>query len=189
MIMKRICVFCGSNLGLQPEYVQAARALGSALVRRGVELVYGGGSGGLMGEIARTVLAEGGQVIGVVPKALFADDQVFSTLANLRIVSSMHERKALMAELSDGFIALPGGLGTLEELMEVLTWAQIGIHRKPCGLLNVNQYYSKLIDFLDYAVSEQFIRPAHRSRILVADNPDDLLEHFNRHLFSEAPAP
>ncbi len=176
--MKRICVFCGSSPGARPEYRQAARQLAYTLASKQIGLVYGGGSVGVMGEIARTVLDEGGEVIGVIPKALAKKKVAFTELPDLRVVGSMHERKALMAELADGFIALPGGLGTIEEFFEVLTWAQLGIHSKPCGLLNVGQYYDKLISFLDHTVSEQFVEGAHRSMVLIAGSPEALLEQF-----------
>ena len=178
MNKKRICVFCGSNPGAKPEYVQMARQLGRILVKRNIGLVYGGGKVGIMGEIARTVFEEDGEVIGVIPKTLAEKEVAFTKLSDLRVVGSMHERKALMIELADGFIALPGGLGTIEEFFEVLTWAQLGIHQKPCGLLNVCQYYDKITDFLDYAVNQQFVKLEHRSMVLIDENPEALLEKF-----------
>lgn len=140
--MKRICVFCGSSPGAKPEFVQAARQLGAILAQRKIGLVFGGGRVGMMGQLAQAALENGGEVIGVIPKELHERKVAFAGLSDLRVVGSMHERKALMAELADGFMALPGGLGTLEEIFEILTWAQLGMHHKPCGLLNVAQYYT-----------------------------------------------
>jgi uncharacterized protein (TIGR00730 family) len=176
--MKRICVFCGSSSGARPEYAQAARQLGRAMARRNLGLVYGGASIGIMGEIASTVLDAGGEVIGVIPRGfvISAKELAFTELADLRVVDSMHERKALMAELADGFIALPGGLGTMEEFFEVLTWAQLSLHPKPCGLLNVCQYFDKLMDFLDYAIDQQFMSAEGRSKILIDESPENLLK-------------
>jgi len=174
--MQRICVFCGSSPGARPEYSAAAQALGQALVTQGIELVYGGASVGLMGIVARTVLAGGGRVTGVIPRLLAEKEVALTSLDDLRIVDSMHKRKALMAELSDGFIALPGGIGTIEEFVEVLTWAQLGIHAKPCGLLNSVGYYDRLLGFFDHMLEEGFIRPACRSTILVEQEPLSLLE-------------
>ena len=176
--MKRLCVYCGSSSGRQPGYAQVARQLAHAMVSKNIDLVYGGASVGIMGEIANAVLGEGGDVIGVIPKGLFAKEVAHTGITELREVGSMHERKALMADLSDGFIALPGGLGTIEEIFEIITWSQLGMHRKPCGLLNVNNYYDKLIGFLDHAVSEQFIKATHRSTILIDKCSDRLLEKF-----------
>lgn len=176
IVLKRICVYCGSSPGARPEYAQAARSLGAALARQGLGLVYGGARMGIMGEVARAALAGGAEVTGVVPRELARRDVVFDELADLRIVGSMHERKALMAELADGFIALPGGFGTLEELAEMLTWAQLGMHRKPCGLLNVCGYYDRLIGFLDHAVEQQFMTMEHRLMLLVDERPESLLQ-------------
>ncbi len=176
--MKRISVFCGSSRGARPAYALAARELAQAFLLRNIGLVYGGGRVGLMYEMARVIHEKGGQVIGVIPRGMVDRELAFSELADLRVVGSMHERKALMAELSDGFIALPGGLGTIEEFFEVLTWSQLGMHRKPCGFLDVEHYFDKLLDFLDQAVSEKFIQPEHRSMILVDVNPDALLKKF-----------
>jgi uncharacterized protein (TIGR00730 family) len=177
-LMKRICVFCGSSPGTGSEYLQAAKELGYALASKNIGLVYGGAKVGMMGRIAESVLEKGGEVIGVIPKGLVEREVAFTGLADLRVVGSMHERKALMADLSDGFIALPGGLGTIEEFFEVVTWAQLGIHPKPCGLLNVRQYYNKLMDFLDHTVSEKFVELEHRSMILVDEDPERLLQKF-----------
>jgi uncharacterized protein (TIGR00730 family) len=176
--VQRICVFCGSSPGAKTEYIAAARGFGRALVGRDIELVYGGGRVGMMGEIAATVLEAGGKVIGVIPEGLVDKEVAFTELPDLRVVPSMHERKALMVELSDGFVALPGGLGTFEEFLEVLTWAQLGLHQKPCGLLNVCGYFAKLMEFLDHAVNEQFIEAEHRSMLLIDDSPDTLLTKF-----------
>ncbi len=176
--MKRICVFCGSSPGSSPEYAKAAKQLGYTLASRDIGLVYGGAKVGIMGQIAKSVLEKGGEVIGVIPKELVEKEVAFTDLADLRVVNSMHERKALMADLSDGFIALPGGLGTIEEFFEVVTWAQLGIHPKPCGLLNVKQYYNRLLDFLDHTVNENFVELEHRSMILVDENPEKLLQKF-----------
>ena len=176
--MKRLCVYCGSSSGRQPVYAQVARQLARAMVNRNIDLVYGGASVGIMGEIANAVLEEGGDVIGIIPKELFKKEVAHTGVTELREVDSMHERKSLMADLSDGFIALPGGFGTIEEIFEIITWSQLGMHRKPCGLLNVCHYYDKLIGFLDHAVTEQFIKAAHHSTILVDECPDALLEKF-----------
>ena len=173
--MKRLCVFCGSSTGDAPAYAAAARELGTALAGRKIGLVYGGASVGLMGAVADAALAAGGDVIGVMPEALAKKELAHAGLTDLRIVGSMHERKALMAELSDGFIALPGGLGTLEELFEVWTWAQLGYHAKPCALLNVAGFYDRLISFLDSVVEHHFLKPAHRDMLVVASDSDDLL--------------
>ena len=176
--MKRICVFCGSGLGVKPDYVRAAALLGYTLANKNIGLVYGGGNVGLMGKIAHAVLDHGGEVIGVIPKELVEKEVALTELSDLRVVGSMHERKALMEKLSHGFIALPGGLGTIEEFFEILTWAQLGMHQKPCGLLNVGHYYDKLVEFLDYAVNQQFIEREHRSMLLIEKNPGTLLEKF-----------
>jgi uncharacterized protein (TIGR00730 family) len=179
--MKRLCVYCGSRPGSQPDYTEAAKRLARALVRRNIEVVYGGASVGTMGVLANAVLAEGGHVIGIIPQAILGREVVHRGLSDLRVVASMHERKTLMAELSDGFIALPGGLGTLDELFEILTWGQLGLHQKPCGLLNIRDYYRGLIDFLDHAVAERFIADVHRAMLLVEEEPERLLDHFERY--------
>jgi uncharacterized protein (TIGR00730 family) len=176
--MKRVCVYCGSNAGRRSDYAEAAKDLARALVNRHIDLVYGGASVGVMGVLANTVLAEGGHVIGIIPQGLVDREVAHPGLSDLRVVASMHERKTLMAELSDGFIALPGGLGTLEELFEALTWAQLGLHQKPCGLLNVRNYYRSLIDFLDHAVAEQLLEAVYRAMLLVEEQPERLLERF-----------
>jgi len=174
-VMQRVCVFCGSSPGVQPGYLAAARALGDQLARRGLGLVYGGASIGLMGAVADAALAGGGEVIGVIPAALQAKEIAHEGLTRLEVVGSMHERKARMSELADAFIALPGGMGTLEELSEMLTWAQLGLHRKPCGLLDVAGYWQPLVVFFDHAVQEQFLRPHHRALLLVEEEPLALL--------------
>ena len=176
--MKRLCVYCGSSPGSLPSYLEAARQLGRLMARQGLDLVYGGGNVGMMGELAQSVLDHGGHVIGVIPRDLVQREVAHTGLSDLRVVDSMHERKALMAELSDGFIALPGGIGTLEELLEVLTWAQLGLHRKPCGLLNVSGYFQQLMAFLDHLVDQRFLHPAHRAMLLSAERAEDLLTAF-----------
>jgi uncharacterized protein (TIGR00730 family) len=173
--MKSLCVFCGSSAGTGAAYAEAARALGRELAGRGLRLVYGGGNVGLMGILADEVLSAGGEVIGVIPQALVAREVAHAGLTRLHVVGSMHQRKALMADLSDAFLALPGGFGTLEELCEVLTWAQLGLHAKPCGLLNVDGYFDALLHFLDRAVDQGFLRAGHRALVLVAQTPQEVL--------------
>jgi uncharacterized protein (TIGR00730 family) len=174
--MKRVCVFCGSSTGFRPVYSEAAQRMGVALVKRGLGLVYGGGGVGLMKVLADAVLAAGGEVIGIMPKALMTKEIAHAGLTDLRVVHSMHERKALMADLCDAFVALPGGYGTLEEFCEVVTWAQLEIHRKPCGLLNVEGYYDHLHALFDHLVHEGFLSAANRSLVLEAQDPDALLD-------------
>ena len=176
--MERICVYCGSNLGRRPSYLATAQALGQELAARHITLVYGGGNVGLMGAIADAVLAAGGEAIGVIPQALVDKEVAHRGLSDLRVVSSMHDRKALMAELSDAFIALPGGLGTLEELCEVATWTQLGFHQKAVGLLNVEGFYDGLLGFLEGAIAEQFLRPEHRQILIAATEPGDLIDQL-----------
>jgi uncharacterized protein (TIGR00730 family) len=176
--MKRVCVFCGSSPGKDPVHVEAATRVGRTFARRGVGLVYGGGSVGLMGAVADGALAAGGEVVGVIPRALQLRELAHGKLSELHVVGSMHERKARMAELADGFIALPGGMGTLEELAEILTWAQLGLHQKPCGLLDVAGYWRTFIAFLDEAVREGFLRPEHRRLVLVDADVEALLDRF-----------
>lgn len=175
-VIKRVCVYCGSNSGSRPAYTKAARDMGAALARRGLELVYGGGRVGLMGTLADAVLAAGGHVIGVIPQSLVAREVGHHGLKDLRVVNSMHERKALMVDLADAFIALPGGFGTLEEFFEVLTWAQLGLHRKPHGLLNVKGFYDSLLSFMDHAVAENFVRSVHRELVITDSDPERLLD-------------
>jgi uncharacterized protein (TIGR00730 family) len=177
-MMKRICVFCGSSPGARPDYVQAAKQLGQTLAKRHIGLVYGGSNIGVMGSLALGVLEAGGEVTGVIPQSLADRNVAFTGLSDLRIVGTMHERKALMVELSDGFIALPGGYGTIEELFEVLTWGQLGLHQKPCGLLNVSRYFDQLVGFLNHQVDEQFVEMAHRVMLLIDDDPEALLDRF-----------
>jgi len=176
--VRRICVYAGSNPGTDPAYADAARELAALLAERGIGLVYGGGHVGLMGVLADTALAAGGEVIGVMPQALIDREIGHTGLTELRVVGSMHERKALMAELSDAFVAVPGGIGTLEELIEVYTWSQLGIHAKACGVLNVAGYYDHLAAFLDHAVEGGFLRPQHRAVLSVASSPADLLDRL-----------
>ena len=176
--MKQICVFAGSSVGSDAVYRSAAEELGRTLAERGLGLVYGGARVGLMGVVADTALASRGDVTGVIPSALVAKEVAHNGLADLRVVASMHERKAVMAELADGFIALPGGWGTLDELFEVLTWGQLGLHRKPCGVLNVNGYFDGLLAFVEHSIEQGFVRREHRSMILVSNSPGALLDTF-----------
>ena len=178
MAIESVCVYCGSSPGRSPVYLNAAKDLGAEFGQRGITLVYGGSTIGLMGEVARSAIASGGKVIGVITQALLEQKVAFDGLSDLRVVKDMHERKSVMAELSDGFIALPGGYGTYEEFFEMLTWLQLGIHSKPCGLLNVGGYYDKLLEFLDHAVDEQFIHKPHRDLILASDQPGALLDQI-----------
>ncbi len=185
--MQRVCIYCGSSPGVNPAYAKAARALARLLAQRGLGLVYGGGHVGLMGMIADSALAAGGEVIGVIPQRLVDAEVAHLGLSTLEVVDSMHSRKARMAELADAFIALPGGLGTLEELFEVWTWGQLGYHAKPLGLLEVNGFYGKLGDFLDHLVAERFVRPQHREMLQIADSPQNLLDALNEWRPSAAP--
>lgn len=177
--MKRICVFCGSSAGNRPAYAAAARALGKEMAARGIGLVYGGGGVGLMGAVATAVLDNGGSVTGVIPHGLMIREVAHPGVPDMRVVDSMHERKALMNLLSDAFISLPGGLGTLEETAEMLTWAQLGIHRKPVALLNIDGFYNAFIDFLDGTVREGFLRGANRSLLVVGTEPESLLDELS----------
>ena len=179
--MKRICVYCGSSPGLLGAYCEAARALGRELVARGYGLVYGGASIGVMGAVANAVLNAGGSVIGVIPQSLAVKEVSHAGLDELIVVDSMHERKARMAALSDGFIALPGGWGTIEEIFEMLTWAQLGFHEKPCGLLNVASYYDDLFHFLERAIEQRFVREEHRPMIMMETSARNLLDRFERY--------
>jgi hypothetical protein len=176
--MQRVCVFCGSSPGARPAYAEATAELARLLVADGLGLVYGGANVGLMAVLADTVLAEGGDAIGVIPQPLVDREIAHPGLSDLRVVGSMHERKALMAELADAFVALPGGLGTLEELFEVYTWSQLGLHSKPCALLDVEGYYSGIADFLDHAVRERFVRDDHRAMLVVESDPRTLLDRL-----------
>jgi len=179
--MKTICVYCGSNPGRVPDYREAARRLGQELAERGLGLVYGGASVGVMGAVADAILEGGGQAVGVIPHSLATKEVSHHGLDQLFVVDSMHERKAKMAELSDGFIALPGGWGTIEEIFEMLTWAQLGFHEKPCGLLNVSGYYDHLFAFLENAIREQFVKPEYRPMIMMDDDPESLIQRFEQY--------
>ena len=179
--MKRICVFCGSNKGAKNTYIEAAKSLGKVLVEKNIGLVYGGGKVGLMGVIADEVLAGGGEVIGVIPQSLVAREVAHQNVTQMHIVNSMHERKALMADLSDGFMALPGGMGTFDEFCEILTWAQLGIHQKPCGILNIENYFTPLLAMFDHAMREGFLRDTHRAMVIEATEPETLLELFAKY--------
>ena len=176
--MHSICVFCGSNTGAGEAYAQATRAVARAVAREGLRLIYGGGNIGLMGVLAEAALDAGGHVVGVTPRRLLEKEVVHTGLTELHVVETMHVRKSLMAELSDGFIALPGGLGTLDELFEMLTWTQLGIHRKPCGLLNVAGYFDRLDGFLEHAVRERFVAAEHRAMLILERDPARLLERL-----------
>ena len=180
--MKTVCVFCGASPGANLQYAAVAKQLGAILAHRGLTLVYGGGNVGLMGMLADAALKDGGHVIGVIPQSLVDLEVAHEGLPDLRIVASMHERKALMADLADGFIALPGGIGTLEEFCEILTWAQLGLHQKPCGLVNTAGYFDHLMAFLDHSVGERFLRPEHRAMVLVEAHPDKLIDRFAAYL-------
>ena len=175
MTLHTVCVFCAAGEGRSPLYAAEARAMGAYLAGSGRRLVYGGGRTGLMGALAEGALAAGGEVIGIMPKHLVDHEVAHTGLTELRVVSSMHERKAMLAELSDGFLAMPGGLGTLEELFEIWTWGQLGLHRKPYGMLNVNSYFTPLLTFLDHAVTEQFFRPEYRALLVVDTQPSALI--------------
>ena len=179
--MQRICVYTGSNVGNRPEYQEAAQAMGEALLARGLGLVYGGGRVGLMGIIANTVYKGGGEVISVMPRELFPIEIANPNVTTLHEVGSMHERKALMADLADGFIALPGGFGTFDELFEIITWAQLGIHHKPIGLLNVNGYYDPLLALIEHTVKEGFVKPAHAQLFIAKNEPAAVLDALYRY--------
>jgi uncharacterized protein (TIGR00730 family) len=178
--LRSLCVYCGSNVGADPAFADAARALAELLAGRGIRVVYGGGKVGLMGVLADAALAAGGEVVGVIPQHLVDREIGHAGLTELRVVGSMHERKALMAELADGFVALPGGIGTLEELIEAYTWSQLGLHAKPLGVLNVNGYYDALEAFLDQAVLARFLRPEHRAVLAVEAEVGALLDRLDR---------
>ncbi len=179
--MRNVCVFCGSSDGARPAYAGAARALGAEVARRGLRLVYGGGKVGLMGAVADAALAAGGEVVGVMPKALLEKEIGHGDLTDLKVVGSMHERKGLMADLSDGFLALPGGYGTFEEFLEVLSWAQLSYHEKPCALLDVGGFFGPLLGLFDRAVREGFVHPDHRALVLAGRDPAGLLDAMGRH--------
>ena len=178
--MRRVCIFCGSSPGARPAYADATAELARTLVAEGIGLVYGGANVGLMGTLADAVIAEGGEAIGVIPRALVEKEIAHNGLPDLRVVGSMHERKALMADLSDAFVALPGGLGTLEELLEIYTWAQLGLHRKPCALFDVEEYFRGVAEFLTHAVQERFLREDHRAMLIVEREPRALIDRLRR---------
>lgn len=180
-MLASVCVFCGASPGADPAYRAAAEALGRAIAESGRRLVYGGGHVGLMGILADAALGAGGEVVGVIPRHLFEREIAHRSLSDLRVVNSMHERKQTMASLAEGFVMLPGGLGSLEEFFEIWTWGQLGLHRKPYGLLNVKSYFSPLLAFLDHAVQERFVRPEHRALLVVDENPVDLLARLDAH--------
>lgn len=176
--MKRVCVFCGANAGASPIYVETARAVGAHLALAGIAVIYGGGGLGLMGAVARGALDAGGEAIGIIPESLLRFEPPPGFLTELRVVGSMHERKAVMVELADAFVALPGGLGTLDELSEVLTWAQLGLHSKPCGLLNLEGYFDLLMAWLDHATTQRFIRAEHRAMVLLDGDLGSLMRRL-----------
>ncbi len=181
MTLSAICVYCGSNSGALPAYTDAAARLGQTLARRGIALVYGGGKVGLMGTLADAALRAGGQVIGVIPRGLAAREVAHAGLTELRVVESMHTRKALMVDLADGFIVLPGGAGTMDEFFELWTWGQLGLHVKPFGLLNVAGYFDPLIHYLDHMVAQRFLKAEHRAQVLVEHDAPALLDRFAAH--------
>lgn len=181
-MVKRVCVFCGSSAGFRETYAAAARSLAQSLVRRGIGIVYGGGNVGLMGILADTALAAGGEVIGVIPQTLVTKEVAHPGLTELRVVETMHERKAAMADLSGAFVAMPGGYGTLDEFAEVLTWNQLGLHRKACGILNVDGYYDHLLAQFDHAVAEGFMKPVHRAMVLSDASPELLIGRLLEYL-------
>lgn len=179
--MRRICVYCGSNSGNRPVYADAARELADVLVRHNLEVVYGGADKGIMGVIANAVLKQGGKVHGVIPQNLCDKEAAHQNLTQLHVVANMHERKAVMAELSDGFIAMPGGYGTLEEIIEIITWGQLRFHNKPCGLLNIDGYFDHLIAYLDHATEQGFLRPENRRMLLCDESAAGLVQQFERY--------
>lgn len=179
--MKRLCVFCGSNTGTRPSYAAAATLLARHLANLGIGIVYGGGNVGLMGVLADAAMAAGGEVIGVIPHSLFAKEVGHAGLSQLHIVDTMHERKAMMAELADGFIAMPGGWGTFDEFCEILTWAQLGLHHKPCGILNVEGYYDTLLAMFNHSVAEGFLKPAYLNMVLADSDPIELVAKMQQY--------
>lgn len=189
VVMPRICVYSGSSFGCSPQYANAAAAFGNACTRRGLGIVYGGGSVGLMGVLADAALASGGEVIGVIPRTMIAEERAHHSLTQLVAVESMHERKHRMAELSDSFVALPGGIGTLEEVVEIFTWLQLGLHLKPVGLLNVDGFYDPLLQFLDKMRDEEFLTPAHRAMLTVEPEPEALLDRLAATRHAPIPKP
>ncbi len=183
--MNRICVFCGSKTGSEPLFLEMAIRLGQVLAERGLDLVYGGASIGLMGAVADSVIAGGGKVVGVIPEAMSSKEVAHDGLTEMHVVSSMHERKSMMARLADAFVALPGGFGSFEELLEMITWAQLGIHRKPVGILNVSGYYDPLIQLFERAIEEGFIKPRNRQLFVIEREPDRLLQTLVAHRLPE----
>lgn len=179
--LNKICVYCGSNPGKRSIYTEQAKKLGELLVQKEIELVYGGASVGVMGVIADAVINNGGRATGIIPKDLLRKEVAHQNLSELQVVASMHERKARMADISDGFIALPGGLGTVEELFEMLTWAQLGFHQKPVGILNAGGYFDHLSTFLDHAVAEQFVKREHRKMLMIEEDPATLIDAFEQY--------
>jgi uncharacterized protein (TIGR00730 family) len=182
-LMRAICVYCGSSDGVHRDYLQLAFQMGLTLARRGIALIYGGGRTGLMGRVADGALTGGGEVVGVIGTSMNTLELAHSGLTRMEVTATIHQRKARMYELSEGYIALPGGFGTLDELFETLTWAQIGEHNKPVGLLNINEYYSSLLEFIAHAEKEGFIFPEHRQSLLCASDPDELLDAMQDHIF------
>lgn len=182
MTLARVCVYCGANRGNDPAYAAAAQAMGRALAKRGIGLITGGGRVGLMGVVADAALEAGGTVTGIIPEALMKKELAHRGLTDLVVTASMHERKSRMAELADGFVALPGGLGTYEELFEIWTWAQLGWHGKPCGVLNAAGFYDKLVAFLDGATEAAFLKPEHRAMLVVESDPDRLIDRFESYV-------
>lgn len=176
--MKRICVFCGSSAGEDPRYLEAADRFGQILAREAIELVYGGSRVGMMGRLAAATLQAGGRVVGIIPGAVMNRELAHQELTELRVVKSMHERKSEMAQLSDAFVALPGGLGTIEAFFELLTWAQLGLHRKPCAVLDVAGYFQPLVRFLDHVTREGFMARPHRELVLVEEDPEELVRRM-----------
>ncbi|GAA6139056.1 TIGR00730 family Rossman fold protein [Arenicella sp. 4NH20-0111] len=183
--MKTVCVYCGSSEGVRSSYMSAATSLGQALVENKLDLVYGGADVGLMGATANAVLENGGSVTGIIPKALFEKEVAHQGLSELRVVADMHERKSQMAEMGDGFITLPGGLGTLEELFEMLTWSQLGFHDKPIGVLNVDGYFDSLLQFIDNSIEQGFINASHRDLFCVSSSPEELVSKMQCHKTSK----
>lgn len=179
--MEALCVYCGSKTGRRPGYRDTARTVGRHMAERNITLVFGAAGMGIMGTLADAVLEAGGRAVGIVPEELTHEEVPHKNLTELHVVASMHERKAMMEQRADGFVALPGGLGTLEEISEILTWAQLGFHEKPCGLLNVEGYFDRLIEYLDHAMQEGFIEPSHRDLLLVEDDPERLLDRLEQH--------
>jgi uncharacterized protein (TIGR00730 family) len=181
MNIRNICVYCGSSPGRNPDYLAGARLLAKELVQRNIGLVYGGANVGVMGVLANSVLELGGKAIGVIPEALVSKEIAHRGLTKLHVTKSMHERKSLMAELADGFVALPGGIGTMEEIFEMWTWAQLGFHQKPCGLLNLSRFFNKLGEFLDHVVNEQFVKAPHREMLIIESEPAKILDRFQNY--------